>query len=681
VAIISYGYWQKRFGGNPAVLGKAVRMNNVPVTIVGVTPQDFSGIQTLQDPGADVTLPLALDPQLNPGRTPIRLKDGTNWWLQLVGRLKPGISPLQVRGNLEGAFQATAREGWASYLASLTPLEQALSFNQNHTAVPHLEVDSASGGIYPIGPNTLRSAWILSAVVGLMLLIVCANVANLLLSRASSRRREIAVRLALGATRSRLIRQLLTESLLLSCLGGILGILVGYWSRQLLPFARSAPLDWRVITFASLLCIITGIVFGMAPAMRATGVDMSGAMKESSRSLSRSRTLLSKSLLVVQVAISLAVLIGAGLFLKTLLNLRNVAVGFNTQNLVVFSIDPRINGYDSARARALYDQLHRYIIAIPGVRAVSHSGSALFDGGTGSTPMFIEGKPESAGPDDKGETIEALNVSPEFFETLEMPLLRGRNIEPLDALPHAAAVAVINEAAARKFFPNEDPLGKRFGSILEQAGHREIVGVVRDAKYDNLRDAVPPISFQPFVQTDFRASFEVRFSGTLPPLIQAIREAVQKADPDLPLVRITTQSDLLAGRLDQEHFFAMAYSLFGGLALLLTSIGLFGLMSHSVARRTNEIGIRMALGAERRDIVRMVLRESLILVAIGIAAGVATTLAIGRLIRTMLFGLAPTDMLTIGSAILTMLVVSTIASYFPARRASRIDPMTALHYD
>jgi predicted permease len=688
VAVISYGYWQKRFGGSPAVLGKSISMNNAPITIVGVLPQEFTGIQTLEDPNRnyDVSLPLALDPQLNPQQNagpglPVRLKDGTSWWLQIVGRLKPGISAPQVRGNLEGTFQATAREGWASYLASITPEQRALSRNRNRTAVPHLEVDSASAGIYVSSPSTLKSAWILSVVVGLMLLIVCANVANLLLSRASARQKEIAVRLSMGATRSRLVRQLLTESVLLSSIGGILGILVGYWSRPLLPFAPSAPLDWRVLAFTALLCIATGIAFGTAPALRATRVDLSGAMKEMSRSISRSRSTLSKSLLVVQVAISLVVLIGAGLFLRTLQNLRDVEVGFNTQSLVVFNVNPRLNGYDTVRVTSLYDQLHQNIKALPGVHAVAHSGDTLLSGNTSTTSMFIQGKPESSGPDGKGQNLWILNVSPEFFETLQIPMLRGRNLELRDALPKAPAVAVINETAAHKFFPNEDAVGKRFGNSVEQAGDVEIVGIVRDTKYDSLRDAPPPTAFRPFAQQNFGAAFEVRVAGSLPSMIQAVRDAVQKTDPNLPLVRITTQSDLVSGRYDQERFFAMAYSLFGGLGLLLASIGLFGLMSYNVARRTNEIGIRMALGAERWDMVRMVLGESLMLVTIGVVVGVMTTLAAGRLIRTMLFGLAPTDPLTIGSAILLMLLVSAFACYLPARRASRVDPMTALHYE
>jgi predicted permease len=683
VAVISYGYWQKRFGGSTSVLGKVVSMNNASVTIVGVTPPEYTGIENLDDSGRDIALPLSLDGQLNPvqnNQSP-RMKDATYWFLQIVGRLKPGITAQQVRGNLDGTFQAFAQEGWKSYIASLTPEQRSLSRNQNHTKVPHLEVDSASGGIYATRPNTVRSAWILSVVVGLILVIVCANVANLLLSRASSRQKEIAVRLSMGATRFRLVRQLLTESVLLASIGGILGNLLGYWSRQLLPFGQTAPIDWRVIAFSALLCLATGIAFGTAPALRATRVDLSGAMKENSRSVSGSRSLLSKALLGIQVAISLVVLIGAGLFLRTMQNLRNVDVGFNTQNLVVFNVTPRLNGYDAARSVILYDALQQNLKAIPGVRGVARSSDMLLSGNSSSTSMFIQGKPESAGPSGKGQELWVLSVSPDFFDTLQIPVLRGRNFDPHDMDPKGPKLAILNETAARKYFPNEDPLGKRFGQSLEQAGDVEIVGIVRDTKYDSLRNEAPPTWFQPFSGQNFGASFEVRFVGPLAPMVQAIRDVVQKTDPNLPLVNISTQNELVAGRFEQERFFAMAYSLFGGLGLLLASIGLFGLMSYSVARRTNEIGIRMALGAERRDVVRMVLGESLLIVVIGVIVGVGITLAAGRLVRTLLFGLAPTDIATIIVAVVTMLAVSAFAGYLPARRASRIDPMTALHYE
>jgi predicted permease len=684
VAVISYGYWQKRFGGEPSVIGRAVSMNNTPVTIVGVMPQGFTGVQSLTDAGADITLPLALDPQFSgntSGQTP-RLKDGTWWWLQMVGRLKPGVTFEQVRGNLDGTFQAASRETWTSYLASIPPDQRSLSRNQNRTAVPHLEVDSASRGIYDADNNTRRSATALSVVVGLMLVIVCANVANLLLSRAAVRHKEISVRLSLGATRVRIVRQLLTESVLLAVAGGALGLLVGYWSRQLLPFAQTAPLDWRVFGFVASLCLMTGIAFGLFPALRATRVDLSGSMKETSRNVTRSRTFLSKSLLIVQVAISLVVLIGAGLFLRTMQNLRNVEVGFNTRNLVIFSVNPRLNGYDAVRVASLYDQIHASLKAVPGVRAVSHSQTALLSGSSNQTSMFIQGKPANGSTPGGGHSLWQMTVSPEFMETLEIPLVRGRNLDVRDTLPKAPQVSVINESAAKQYFPGEDPIGKRYGSSLEQNADVEIVGIVKDTKYASLRDAAPPTAFRPFAQqTTNAATFEVRTFAAAESMIAAVREAIGKVDANLPLIRVSTQTDLVEGRFTQERFFAMAYSLFGGLGLLLAAIGLFGLMSYNVARRTNEIGIRMALGAQRQDVVQMVLRESLIMVAVGTVIGISAALAAGRLVATMLFGLAPHDVVTIVVAIGVLATVSLLAGYLPARRASRVDPMVALHYE
>jgi predicted permease len=686
VAVISYGYWQKRFGGAANIFGKTVTVNTTPVTIVGATPPQFTGIQSLNSEARDITIPLAFDPQFGgqsngPG-APARMKDGTWWWLQLMGRLKPGANLQQVRGNLEGTFQAASREGWASYFSSLTAEQRGLARNQNRTAVPHLQVDAGSRGIYDIDTNTLRSASILSVVVGLMLVIVCANVANLLLSRAAARQKEIAVRLSLGATRYRLVRQLLTESLMLSFIGGGLGTLVAYWSRQLLPFAQTAPLDWRVLGFVALICLLTGVAFGIAPALRATRVDLSGSMKEASRNISRSRTLLTKALLVAQISISLVVLIGAGLFLQTLRNLRNVDAGFNTRNLVVFGVNTRVNGYEGPRVAAINDQIHQKVASLPGIRSVSHSQSAFLSGNENTTNMFIHGR-ESSGPAPGGgfETWR-MTVSPEFFETLEIPLVRGRGIDVRDTAPKAPAVAVINEAAALKFFPGEDPVGKRFGQTLEQSGDIEIVGIVRDSRYNSLRDAPPPTAFLPYAQqSTFGAVFEVRTAGDPAPFMKTIRDTLQGVDPNLPVVRMTTQSDLIEDRFAQERFFAVAYTLFGGLALLLASIGLFGLMSYSVARRTNEIGIRMALGAQKRQVIGMVLGESIWMVSIGIVIGIAATLAAGRLVKTLLYGLQPTDGLTIGAAIAAMIVVSILAAYLPARRASRVDPMTALHYE
>ena len=680
VGVISYGYWQKRFGGQASVIGKSVTINTTPVTIVGVTPQDYSGIQKLTDSPHDIVVPVAFDSRFSGATGPIpRISDGTHWWLQMTGRLKPGVTPQRVLGNLEGPFQAAAQATWTSYLASLKPVERASSRNQNRTAVPHLLVDSASRGIYDVSTDIMQSAKLLSIVVGLMLVIVCSNVANLLLSRAAARHKEISVRLSLGATRARLVRQLLTESLLLAVLGGGLGIIVGYWARQLLPFADAAPMDWHVLAFVVALCLTTGVAFGLVPALRATGDDLSGAMKETSRNISRSRTLLTKSLVVIQVTISLVVLIGAGLFLRTLQNLRQVDSGFNSRNLVVFSVNPSLNGYDAPRVAGLYDRLEQDLQAIPGVRTVSHSNVMPLSGSENSTDMFIQGKPATSV---HGLELWTMNVSPEFFETLEIPLVRGRNIDIRDTLPKAPQVVVINEAVARQYFPGEDPLGQRWGQSVEHSGDIEIVGIVRDIKYNRVREAAPPTAFGPYPQQRVAsATFEVRTAGDPTPFMKIIRETVQREDSSLPIVRMSTETDLIEGRFKQERFFALSYALFGGLALLLASIGLFGVMSYSVARRTNEIGIRLALGAKKQDVLRMVLKESLVMVSIGVVIGIGTALAAGRFIATMLFGLNPSDGLTIGASVAVMLTVSFLAGYLPAQRAARVDPMVALHYE
>ncbi len=677
VVVISDAYWKKRFGGDASVVGTTVTMGKLIFTIVGVTRPEFRGVQNLTDPAPDLTVPMALDREI--GGT--RLKEATQWWLQVIGRLKPGVTAKQVRGNLEGAFQGAARDGWTSYLASLTDQERALSRNTNKTAIPHLEVDSAARGVYEIGDSTRKSAMTLTVVVALMLLIVCANVANLLLSRATARQKEISVRLSLGATRGRLMRQLLTESLLLAFCGGGLGILVGYWSRKLLPFAQESPMDWRVLAFVAGLCLTTGIAFGFFPALRTTKIDLSASMKENSRSVIRSRTLLSKALLIAQVAICVVVLIGAGLFLRTVDNLKRVDVGFNTQNLVIFSVRPLLNGYDINRRDSLYDQLHQELRSVPGVLSVSHSSGPLLGGGQSTSTMHIQGKPASF---TRGLRLWVLNVSPEFFETLQIPMVRGRNLELRDAMPKAPQVVIVNQAVVRQYFGGQDPIGRKFGYSPETTGDVEIVGVLRDAKYNSLREDAPPTAYRPYARAanaNGAATFEVRVTGNSATMQNLIRSAVQRVDSNLPIVSMSMQTELIERRFTQEKFFASAYSLFGGLALLLASIGLFGLMSYNVARRTNEIGIRMALGAQSGAVLRMVLSESMALVAVGIIIGIGARRRAGTLAASTLFGLAPTDMLSIAAAVAAMLLVSAVAAYLPAHRASRVAPMIALHYD
>ncbi|PYR74643.1 MAG: ABC transporter permease [Acidobacteria bacterium] len=684
VAMISSKYWHTRFGSDPAVVGKTIKVNSVLVTIVGVLPPDFTGVQQPIDDLADLAVPLALDPQLDVSFrvNPPRLRQPTYYWLQVMGRLKPGVTAAQVEGNLAAVFQNTARAGLDSYMKSLPEKERDTAVNRSRKEVPRLRIESGARGVYDVNTNELRSITILSVVVALVLLIVCANVANLLLSRATARQKELSVRLSLGATRGRLIRQLLTESLLLASMGGALGIAVGYWGKQLLPGApgRAAGLDWRVLAFVLVVTGVTGIVFGIAPALRGTAVDVNSGLKETSRGVVRSRSMLSKALLIVQVAISIVLIVGAGLFLRTLHNLRHVDVGFNPQNLLLFRVSPQLLRYDDKRMAALYANVIDRMASVAGVRGAAMSQPALLSGSVNSTGIYVQGRVYPARRDlDNG--INRLVVSPNFFDVMGIPIVMGRTLTDRDD-ESAPKVAIINEAAARKYFPNENPVGRHFGTSAETSGQLEIAGVLRDAKYDSVREPAPPTMYVPYRQTRLgNAVFEVRTAASPQAVTGAIREAVRQADPNLPIVDVSTQIEQVERRFLQEKTFAQAYTLFGALALLLAAVGLFGLMSYNVSRRTNEIGIRMALGAQRYDVLRLVLRESMILVGVGVAIGLGVTIVASRLVTTLLYGLAPTDVPTMMLAIVVMMTVSGIAGYLPARRASHVDPMVALRYE
>jgi predicted permease len=518
---------------------------------------------------------------------------------------------------------------------------------------------------------------VLGGVVALVLLLVCANVANLLLSRATGRQKEVSVRLSLGATRGRLIRQLLTESLLLAGIGGALGIAVGYWGQQLLPGTPGdAPIDWRVLAFVAGLSCVTALVFGVVPALRSTAVNVNAALKEQSRSVVASRSWLGRSLLVAQVGISVVLLIGAALFLRTVQNLRQVDAGFDARNLVMFRVTPQLNRYDEARTTALYRDMLDRLSGIAGVRGVAASNPALLSGSVNQSSIFVQGRSYAA---ESLDSINRLVVTPNFLDVMGIPVMLGRGLTEQDTRD-APRVVLINEAAAKKYFPNQNPIGQRIGQSLENAGQQEIVGVVRDVKYNSVRDEAPPTMYQPHLQAGMpRPSFVARTAGDPLASVGALREAVRQLDPNVPLQGVSTQMEQIEGRIAQEKLFARAYALFGGLALLVASVGLFGLMSYSVARRTSEIGIRMALGAKPADVLRQVMGESMVLVLVGVVLGVAGALAAGRLVASLLFGVQATDAASMTMAVIVLVIVASIAGYLPARRAARVDPMVALH--
>jgi predicted permease len=682
VAVIAARFWRSRFGGDPATIGRRIAINGVPLTIVGVIASDFTGIQQVGGEDRDITVSVTLDAQVSqlPDPSMNRLSKPTSWWLQVVGRLKPDVTAAQVQADLDGEFRNSARAGFDAYLASSEALSRSPSTLRDRTAVPRLIVDSASRGVYDVSSTDVRSVSWLGAVVALVLLIVCANVANLLLSRAANRAKEISVRLSLGASRPRLVRQLLTESLLLAAIGAGLGIAVAHWGQPLLPgaAARPMPIDWRVLSFVMALATLTAVVFGILPALRATRLDLNETLKQSGRGIAGSKGMLGKALLVFQVAVSLVLLVGAGLFLRTLQNLRAVDVGFNPNNLVLARINPRLNRYDDARVAALYVQLLERLKAVPGVSSVALSQPSLLSGSENTTSIFVEGQTYDRGARNQ---MYRVIMSPGMFETLQMPLLTGRDVTERDGRT-APKVAVINETAAKKYFGGENPVGRRFGSSIEQNHDMEVVGVVRDARYNSLRDAAPPTMYVPFTQSlPVNPAFEVRTAMDPAGVVPSVREMMRRVDPNVPIIEMSTQVEQIERRVAQEKAFAGAYAMFSGLALLLAAIGLFGLMSYSVARRTNEIGIRMALGAQPRSVLGLVLGESLRLVALGVAIGVGVALAAGRLVTTLLFGVAPADPNTLVLAIVVMTAVSVLAGFLPARRASRVDPLVALRYE
>ena len=682
VAVISEEYWRSRFASSLRTVGTVVRINNLAVTIVGVAPRAFIGTQRLGTQLSDFTMPISLDDRI--GGNAKRISDPTHWWVQIMGRAKSGISPAQVKGNLEPVFQQQARAGMDAYLAGLSESDRRLSENQNRSAVPHLIAESGSQGVYDADIRQVRALGIISAVTALVLFLVCANVANLLLARGSARQKELAVRSSLGATRGRLIRQLLTESVLLAAVGGVASIVIGTWAQELLPppIGAVSSVDWRVGAFALLMTTLTGMLTGIAPALRETRASEAAGLKENSRSVAGSRSLLSRVLLIAQVSISLLLIVGAGLFLRTLDNLRKVDVGFDAASLAFVRVNASAAGYDEARQARYYDEGTSRLKQVPGVRAATVSFPTLLSGGVNGTRLLVQGRNYPAGrAASNNNSINNVYIAPNYFLTMGISVVAGRPLSEQDR-KGAPLVAVINEAAVRKYFPKENPIGQRFGHTLDAMGAVEIVGVVRDVKYNSLREPAPPTLYTPYAQRGSAGLvFTVRTVGDPSAMLAAIREAVADVDRNVPIIAVETQTFQIERRMLQEKVLAQAYTLFGGIALFVAAIGLFGLMSYNVSRRTREIGIRMAMGAQRNEVLALVMRESMLLVGIGIAIGIGASIAAGRLVASQLFGVEPSDVTTIAAAMLVMLTAAAAAGYLPARRAARVDPMVALRYD
>jgi predicted permease len=697
VVVLSHHYWQERFGAKSDVIGQQIKLNQSPFTVIGVTPPGFTGTLQVSDRPA-VTVPLAFEPLLLGERTGMARGNRQHiWWIQLMGRLKPGARPEQARDSLNGAFQAAALE------VMPPPRRDNEPATLDTRDYPRLIALRGSQGLMESRESYSATIYGLFGVVALVLLVACANVANLLLARASLRGTEIAVRLAVGAGRLRLIRQLLTESVLLASVGGALGVLFAFWGKsalvavagrdtRFLPADIELSLNWRVLAFTLVVSLLTGILFGLAPAWRSTSPDLTAAIKQGRRgagAVSR----LSKGLVVLQVALSLLALIGAGLFIRTLYNLQRVDLGFNQENLLLFSLSPRQGGYRDERLTQFYERLFERLDSLPGVRAATFGAVPLISYSGWNNNVLLPGE---TGRTATQHNADRQAVRENYFTTMEIQLLRGRGLTAQDN-QNAPRVAVVNQTFSRSFFPNDDALGKRVREG-DSSPEIEIVGVVADTKYSSQRREITPLLITPWRQEASNIGqmyFALRTTGEPTALAASVRQAVRELDGNLPVTEISSQEVRSQRTLGQERLYARLLSFFGALALILAAIGLSGVLAYSVAQRTNEIGIRMALGAQAANVLRMVIWQGMRLVLLGLVVGAACGYGLKRLLATQyfdprswqrqmaerLYGVEGTDPLTFAVIASMLAVVALLACWLPARKAAQVDPLAALRHE
>jgi predicted permease len=682
VAVLSYDYWDRRFGHDFNVLGRSLQIEGKPVTLVGVSPPGFIGANV--GDAANLTLPLAALPQLIPSRAQ-QLESGSQW-LRVLARLRPGISI--------GISITQAKAHLAVIWPRMAPIATTPRMNpQRRQALLASSIDLIPGGTgYSYFREQFRRPlFILMGITGLVLLIACANFANLLLARGTARAKEIALRFAIGAGRGRIVRQLLTESLMLSLLGAALGIaLAGIGSRllvALLSTGRTAILldlrpDARVLLFTSAIAIATGILFGLVPALRATAAGPGPALKADAGITPRTRSRLLPALVTSQVALSLVLLIGAGLFVRTLRNLQQIDPGFRREGVLLVLLDASRAGYragnQGTRLTAVYQELLDRYAGLPGVVSASLSNNTPLSGGIHSQPVSINGQPPTQ------ESVHFNSVSPRFFETLGTPRVLGRDVTEQDG-PGAAAVAIVNEAFVRRYLPGVPPMGQQVAMAEKRAKPMEIVGVVKDAVSFSLREPPPPTVYVPYLQNPEAIGFvyfEIRAAGSLSQTAALVRDDLRARFPQTPVqAQVLPLTEQVDRALIQERLLAALGTCFGALALMLAGVGLYGLLAYTVTRSTSEIGIRMALGALPGEVLWLVLKSALRLVGLGVAVGIPAAWVASRLIAAMLFGLTATDPLTIVGATLMLMLAALLAAFLPARRAIQVDPMVALRHE
>jgi len=666
VAVLDYAYWQRAFGGSPSAIGRTVRLNNSSFTIVGVADSKFTRLT----PGKSVDLwvPLTQGKQL--GKAWTQYPDANNWWFVVVGRLQSGASRIQAQAAVNAVFVNDALHGAKPVW---TPADD-----------PHLWLLPAQQGLSGIRDQYGEPLVLLLAAVGIVLLIACANVAGLMLARGAAREREMAVRLAMGAGRRRVIRQLLTESLLLSMIGAALGALVAYVgatglaaffsSNSYQPLRLDLEPNWLVLLFAGGVAVLTAIGFGLAPALRGAGANVATELKGNTASTTGHRTGhrlgLGNWLVVMQVALSMVVLAGAGLLLRTLNKLHSIDPGFDTRNILLFSINPEQAGYSKKQISNLYANLQTRLAALPGVVNTSYSSDAILDGGLWTEDVRVEGQ-----ADKNTVRSQMLSVGPDYFKTMKIPVVDGRVFAEWD-MSSTEQAAVVNGEFVRKFAGGRNPIGLHFGGTDPKDPQWQIIGVVGDTKYESLRGATGPTAYVPL--TAGGATFEVRTAVSPVGLMSEVRNLMHEIDNNLPIIRMRTQSDAVDRLLFNERLVARLFALFGALGLMLACVGLYGLLSYTVTLRTREIGIRTALGAQRRDVLVLVLRQGLALVIVGVTLGTAAATCVTRLLESLLYGVRPTDPFTFALTAALLIAIGMVASLLPARRATRVEPMRAL---